>query len=250
MGQPLGAVPRRPPVLEVEDLSFQAGGAPILRGVSFTLGAGELVVVMGASGSGKTTLLRCLNRLVEPAGGHVRLDGTDTREIPPVQLRRRIGMVPQLPFMFDGTLRDNLERASDYSGVGLDDGEYARLLGDVGLDERLDRDARTLSVGQQQRVAMARALVSRPPVLLCDEPYAAVIGGALEVVAKRSVEHERKLGDHPDPATLTGMAAAGMGIVFVTHDAEQAGRIADRRLRLAHGRLEAMEDGGRRQAGA
>lgn len=234
MGQPAGGSPRRPLVLEVEGLSFDAGETAILREVSFTLDAGELVVVMGASGSGKTTLLRCVNRLVEPTSGHVRLDGTDTRAIPPVELRRRIAMVAQMAFMFDGMIRDNLERAADYSGAGLTEREYARLLSDVGLDEPLGRDARTLSVGQQQRVAMARALVSRPRVLLCDEPTA-----SLDRASALRLE-----------ATLTSLAAAGMGIVFVTHDVEQARRIADRRLRLEGGRLEAMEDGGRLEAGA
>ena len=234
MEQPAGGSPRRTPVLEVDGVSFDAGGTPILREVSFTLRAGELVVVMGASGSGKTTLLRCVNRLVEPTSGDLRLDGTDAREMPPVELRRRIAMVAQIPFMFDGTIRDNLERAAHYSGVVLAEREYAQLLSDVGLDEPLTRGARTLSVGQQQRVAMARALVSRPRVLLCDEPTASL---------------DRASALHLE-ATLSGMAAAGMGIVFVTHDVEQAGRIADRRLRLAGGRLVPMEDGGRLEPGA
>ena len=234
MGQPAGAVARRPPVLEVEDVTFEVGGTAILRGISFTLRAGELVVVMGASGSGKTTLLKCINRLLEPTSGRVRLEGTDARDISPVALRRRIGMVAQIPFMFEGTVRENLERAAEYGDVDLTGPEAARLLGEVGLDVGLERDARSLSVGQQQRVAVARALVPRPPGLLCDEPTASLDGPS-------SLHLE---------SALAGMAAGGMGIVFVTHDADQAGRIADRRLRLEAGRLAATGDGGRLEAGS
>ena len=231
MGHPRPGVPRRPPLLEVEDLSFEAGGARILRGVSFVLDPGELVAVMGASGSGKTTLLKCLNRLLEPGGGRARLDGIDVRDIPPVELRRRVGMVAQVPFMFDGTVRENLQRAADFGGIRPTGEELARLLADAGLDEDLERDAGSLSIGQQQRVAMARALVSRPSVLLCDEPTA-----SLDPASSLRLE-----------STLTGMSAAGVGIVFVTHDPAQAARIADRRLRLEDGRLHVMEDDDRRR---
>ncbi len=215
------AATRPAPLLEVEGLVFAAGARRVLDGVSFTLCAGELVAVMGASGSGKTTLLKCVNRLLEPDSGSIRLDGNDARAIPPVELRRRVGMVTQVPFMFEGTIGENLERAADYSGASLDDAESVRLLLSVGLDERLDRDAGSLSVGQQQRVAMARALVTRPRVLLCDEPTA-----SLDRASTLHLE-----------STLTAIATDGVGIVFVTHDAEQAHRIAVRRLVLEDGRL-------------
>ena len=218
---------RRAALLEVEGLTFEAGARPVLDGVSFALRAGELVAVMGLSGSGKTTLLRCINRLLEPDSGSIRLDGIDAREIPPVELRRRVGMVAQVPFMFEGTIAENLERAAGYSGAALEDAEAVRLLRSAGLDEPLDRDARSLSVGQQQRVAMARALVTRPQVLLCDEPTASL---------------DRASTSHLE-STLTAMAEGGVGIVFVTHDAEQAQRIAARRLVLENGRLTEQREG-------
>ena len=233
-GRLSGGVPRRPAVLEVEDLAFRAGDRTVLDAVTFALHPGELVAVMGASGSGKTTLLKCVNRLLEPASGSLRLDGADVRDIPPVELRRRIGMVAQMPFMFDGTIRDNLDRAADYSGVAIADRDYGRLLSDVGLDESLERDARRLSVGQQQRVAVARALVSRPSVLLCDEPTA-----SLDRVASLQLE-----------SALAAMADGGMGILLVTHDADQARRVADRRLLLEDGRIREPRDGRRHESGA
>ncbi len=101
----------------------------------------------------------------------------------------------------------------------------------MGLDEPLERDARSLSIGQQQRVAVARALVPAPSVLLCEEPTA-----SLDPASSRRLE-----------STLTELSAAGMGIVFVTHDPAQAARIADRRLRLEDGRLNAVDDDHRRE---
>jgi putative ABC transport system ATP-binding protein len=203
-------------LLEVEELCFEIGGLQVLHRVSFTLERGELAVITGASGTGKTTLLKCLNRLVEPCSGRIALSGMDTAGISPVELRRRIGMVWQTPFMFEGSVGENLRRAARFIGTSIDDEACSRLLERVAFDRALDADARTLSVGQQQRVAVARALVGRPQLLLCDEPTA-------------SLDRETSLRLE---STLREMCADGMTIVFVTHDAAQADRIADRTLLL------------------
>lgn len=213
----LGAVP----VLEVDDLSFDSDRGRILDRVSFRLQAGELAVIMGPSGSGKTTLLKCLNRLHEPTGGRVCLHGVDTTGIPPMLLRRRIGMVWQVPFMFPGTVGDNLRRAADYAETELSDDDRVSLLARAAFDGDPDADAGRLSIGQQQRVAVARALVGRPAVLLCDEPTA-----SLDQLTSLRLE-----------GTLREMCADGMAVVFVTHDGAQADRIADRRLLLEDGTL-------------
>ncbi len=218
---------RESTVLEVEDLCFEIAGLEVLHRVSFALKRGELAVVAGASGSGKTTLLKCLNRLVEPSSGQIALGGMDTAGMSPVQLRRRIAMVWQTPFMFEGSVGENLRRAAHYSGTTVDDATCSRLLERVAFDRASDADARTLSVGQQQRVAVARALVGQPRLLLCDEPTA-------------SLDRETSLRLE---STLREMCADGMTIVFVTHDAAQADRIADRTLRLE--RHELTEDGTR-----
>lgn len=208
-------------VLDVKELAFAAGGVRVLDGVSFALARGELAVVMGASGSGKTTLLKCLNRLLEPESGRITLNGVDTSALSPVDVRRSIGMVWQTPFMFDETVRENLRRAGEYSQSGVHEQAYSRLLDRVAFDGDPDADARKLSVGQQQRVSIARALVCQPLVLLCDEPTA-------------SLDHENALRLE---ATFRELCANGMSVVFVTHDAGQADRIADRTLVLADGTL-------------
>jgi len=212
-------------VLDVEDLSFHVAGRRIFEGLSFSLAHGELAVIMGASGSGKSTLLKCLNRLLTPSGGRVRLEGVDSAGISPTLLRRRIGMVWQVPFMFPGTVGENLRRAADYADTALSEDDCVRLLARTAFDGDPSADASRLSIGQQQRVAVARALVGRPAVLLCDEPTA-------------SLDHSTSLRLE---ATLREMCDAGMTVVFVTHDRVQADRVADRRLRLEDGTLSELD---------
>jgi putative ABC transport system ATP-binding protein len=203
-------------MLEVDGLSYAVAGTRILEGISFSLERGELMAVMGPSGSGKTTLLKCLNRLIEPTAGRVLLDGADTTSMAPVQLRRRIGMVWQTPFMFDGTVAENLRRAAELSASGVAEDVFGQLLRRVAFDGMGDAQARALSVGQQQRVSIARALACEPVLLLCDEPTAAL-------------DHDNALRLE---ATFRDLCAAGMAVVWVTHDRDQAGRIADRTMVL------------------
>ncbi len=216
-------------LLVADNLSVRAGDRCILDGASLSVAAGELVVVMGKSGAGKTTLLKSLNRLIAPSSGRVRLAGTDTAAIAPEALRRRIALVWQTPFMFDGTVGENLQRAAGYAQTTVDQQRCRRLLEQAAFDGDLKADARLLSVGQQQRVAVARALVAEPEVLLCDEPTA-------------SLDHETALRLE---SALREMSESGMAIVFVTHDATQADRIADRTLSLEHGKLLERDSGAR-----
>lgn len=220
-----GASPGDRALLSVERVSYEVGGVRVLTDVSFALARGELVAVMGPSGSGKTTLLKCLNRLLEPSGGRIILDGRDTGSMSPVELRRRVGMVWQAPLMFAGTVSANLSRAVELSGSGVEEGAFAALLRRVAFDGGLDVDARHLSVGEQQRVSIARALACQPALLLCDEPTAAL-------------DHDNALRLE---ATFRELCADGMTVVWVTHEAAQAERIADRTLLLAGG---AVRDAG------
>src|SRR5262252_4393655 len=124
-----------PAVLRAENLSRIVGSKTILSAVSFDVCAGELLGIVGPSGSGKTSLLRLLNRLDEPTSGTVSLDGQDYRQIPPRDLRRRVGMVMQRPFLFPGSVADNLRFGPRQRGENLTDERIEKLLAGVGLAE-------------------------------------------------------------------------------------------------------------------
>jgi putative ABC transport system ATP-binding protein len=189
----------------------------VLRDLSLVVGEGS-TVILGPSGSGKSTLLRLLNRLADPDGGQVRFRGSDVRDLDPLELRRRAVLVPQLPAPVPGSVADNVRFGPGLLGRRP---EPERFLGMAGLDGGFaERDAARLSVGEQQRVMLARALALEPEVLLLDEPTA-----ALDDAAKQGVER-----------TLAGLARqSGLSLVVVTHERAQAERLADRVVRLEDG---------------
>jgi putative ABC transport system ATP-binding protein len=193
----------------------------VLRGVDLEIAPGA-TAVLGPSGSGKSTLLRLLDRLADPDEGRVRFRGEDVRELDPLELRRRAVLVPQLPAPLPGTVADNVRYGPGLLGREVDPGPLLLM---AGLDGGFaDRDAGRLSVGEQQRMMLARALALEPEVLLLDEPTA-----ALDETAKEGIE--RALSE------LRGHA--GLSLVLVTHEAAQAERLAERVVRLADGRLQA-----------
>ncbi len=207
------------------------GGTAILRSVSVEFAAGVITAVVGPSGSGKSTLLRLLNGLEPATSGSIYLDGEDIEGIEVTRLRRRVGMIFQTPTMFDGTVEDNInssKRWANEEGAAEPVGEY---LGLVGLPEGIsDREASTLSVGEQQRVSMARCLVTSPEVLLLDEPTAHLDPAATNQILRLIRELTEKLG---------------LAAVLVTHDIESARMTAERAVVLIGGRI--VEEGSREE---
>jgi UDP-glucose/iron transport system ATP-binding protein len=191
---------------------------PRLDGVSLELGngaGGGVTVLQGPSGSGKSTLLRLLNRLEAPDAGTVRYRGADLASRDVLTHRREVGMVFQAPVLFPGTVADNLAVAQPADPPGA-------LLERAGLPTAfLTREAGTLSGGEAQRACVARALGTRPRVLLMDEPTSALDPDATAVIE----------------ALVRELAAEGIPIVLVSHDAAQAQRLGDRIVRLAEGRV-------------
>jgi ABC-type methionine transport system ATPase subunit len=207
--------------VKILGLRYSVGGAEILKGVDAVIPEGGITCVVGPSGAGKSTLLRAVNRLIEPTAGEVYLDGSPTSEMDPLVLRRRVGMVFQLPALFGASVEDAILYGARLAGKNADAG---RLLEMVGLDPLLKgRDPQTLSVGQQQRVSIARALALEPEVLLMDEPTS-----ALDEAARRRIEDLiRELN-----------ARLELTIVLVSHALNQVERVADRVVLLSAGRSE------------
>lgn len=209
-------------LLRTVDLGRQVAGKVIVSDVSFAVRTGELLGIVGPSGSGKSSLLRLLNRLDEPTSGTVFLDAQDYRLIPPRELRRRVGMVTQRPFLFPGDVALNLRFGPAQRGESLSDDEVTRLLEQVGLAGFAKQEVSVLSGGEQQRVSLARSLANRPEVLLLDEPTS-----ALDEESKLGIEELIKelVRDH------------GLTCVMVTHDRDQARRMCQRVVLLESGRL-------------
>lgn len=203
------------------------GPAPktILEDVSFYVEQGEVLAVVGASGAGKSSLLRLLNRLDEPTGGSVLLDGQDTKTIAPQVLRQRMGMVMQRPYLFPGTVAENIGFGPAQLANQLSTTEIASLLQQVGLLGYESRNVLTLSGGEAQRIVITRALANQPEVLLLDEPTS-----ALDEVAKTDVEILLE----------TLIRSRHLTCIWVTHDMAQARRMADRVLVLEAGKTKSF----------
>ncbi len=193
----------------------------ILSGLDLRVRKGELVTIMGASGSGKTTFLRLINRLSERDSGTILLNEKDIRDYNPMELRRKVGMVFQVPVVFRGSVRDNIAFGMKLHGDSIDLEPLAR---DSSIPEGLlDADAGQLSVGEKQRVCIARALANRPEVLLLDEPTSSLDAASAGKIEKllMNLRMER-----------------GLTMLWVTHERDQAERIGGRKFILRDGRLE------------
>jgi putative ABC transport system ATP-binding protein len=214
-----------PPALECRGVSAgyaERGIEPrvVVSGVSFELTTGGKLLFVGRSGSGKSTLLRVLNRLAEPLDGVVFHDGHPLSERDPLFLRQRVALVQQKPIVFEGTVRDNL-LVRRRGAPAPDDARLDAVLADVGLGpEFLDRGAETLSVGEQQRLCLARALDKEPSVLLLDEPTSSLDPESVGVVAD---------------LVLDLAARRSLALVVATHQPELARRIDAPALLFADG---------------
>ena len=198
--------------VQVKGVDLNYGSVPALRGVDLRIATGERVALIGANGSGKSTLLRVLHGLLKPSAGSVLRDGA-----------MRQAMVFQRPFALRITVLANVALALWLRGVRWRDAKEQALdaLGRVGLAGLALRNARALSGGQLQRLALARAWSLKPHVLLLDEPTA-----SLDPHAKREVE-----------ALMAEFAEAGMTLVFASHNLGQVKRLATRVVYMEQGRV-------------
>jgi putative ABC transport system ATP-binding protein len=194
----------------------------LVNDISVQVHVGEVVAVVGPSGSGKSSFLRLLNRLDEPTGGSVQLNGEDYRKLPPEELRRRLGMVMQAAYLFPGTVAENVGYGPLQRGRRLLAEQIDALLQRVGLSGYQGRDTSNLSGGEAQRVSIARTLANAPEILLLDEPTS-----ALDEDSAREVED----------LVLDIIRERRMTCVIVTHNNAQARRIAHRTMIIRNGKL-------------
>jgi osmoprotectant transport system ATP-binding protein len=211
---------------------YPGGSEAAVNDLTFTIPAGQICVLVGPSGSGKTTTMKMVNRLIEPTGGRVTIDGTDVMSLPAVELRRQIGyviqqvglfphltvaenvaVVPRLLRWKEQRVRDRVDELLDL--VGLDPATYRR------------RYPAELSGGERQRVGVVRAMAADPAVMLMDEPF-----GAVDPIRRDRLQNE----------FLRLQAKVRKTIVFVTHDVDEAIKMADRIAILQKGGILAQYD--------
>lgn len=209
------------PYLELHNVQKSFGLRPVLRSVSLTLDAGERLALLGANGAGKTTLLRILAGLTRPGGGRITIGGLDlcrqTREV-----QRTIGFVAHQPYLYDElSALENLQFFARMYGLRRPAERAERLLQRVGLGKRGRERAGTFSRGQLQRLALARALLHEPALLLLDEPETGLDQAGQALLAELLYEHQ----------------ARGGTLLFTTHDLEGAPGRSDRVAWLCQGRV-------------
>ncbi|SMF23738.1 tungstate transport system ATP-binding protein [Tistlia consotensis] len=207
--------------LELRDVCYEVGGARLIDGISLTIETGPRTLILGPNGAGKSLLLRLAHGLLRPSAGQVlwrnrKIAGAGRGP-------RRQAMVFQKPVLLRRSVRANLDHALALHRIGGEERRQRRreALQATGLSDRGDQPARSLSGGEQQRLALARAWALKPQVLFLDEPTS-----ALDPASTRAVEE-----------IVQALHAAGTKIVMTTHDLGQARRLADEVVFLNRGRL-------------
>jgi len=199
-------------MIEVKKLVKRFGLKTILRGLDFSVESGEFVALLGPNGAGKTTFLRILATLSRPSMGHVKVAG---HHLPheAAQVRAKLGVVSHLPLLYpDLTAEENLRFYGRMYGIGNMEARISEVLEMIGLDNRRKDLIRTFSRGMQQRLAIGRAVIHDPEVMLFDEPYTGLDQDASEM-----------LDD-----VLRSVAAEGRTVVMTSHDLARAEDLATR----------------------
>ena len=209
------------PVIQADNLGKSYGVTWALRGVRLEVGAGEAVAVFGANGAGKSTLLRLLATLSSPSCGTLQLMGRDAGQHPQL-VRAALGVLVQQSYLYaELTAAENLALYADLYGVTDGPQRVREVLADIGLSQVATRRVRTLSRGMQQRLALARAMIHRPALLLLDEP-----DSGLDAAGQRYLAHLLRAG-----------CRQGQAVVLATHRLDLGLEVCGRALILAGGRV-------------
>lgn len=208
------------PIVDLESVSVRVGATHILRDVSLTINEGDAIGIFGGNGAGKTTLLRLIATLIKPVAGTAAVFGVDVATDDRYDIRTRIGYVGHMPGLYpEMTLSENLAFVAH--AMEIDEAEVDRSLAAVGLAGASNRRAEVCSHGMQRRAEFARVLMTKPQLLLLDEPHSALDADAVELV---DALVDRTLG-------------AGGAAVLVSHDKERVLRVATEFAEISGGTL-------------
>lgn len=211
-------------LLEIRELSKSYGGIEVLRDISLDVATNDILALIGPTGSGKTTLLRLIDLLEKPTRGSITFHGMDVTRISEKKqskMRRKMAMVFQKPVMFKSSVYDNVAYGLKIRRDMDLNGKVTRAIRSVGLEGYERRDANTLSGGEMQRIALARALVVDPEILLLDEPTANLDPNSAAAIND----------------LISRLARNGMTIIMATHNMLQCLKLADRAALILNGHL-------------
>jgi putative ABC transport system ATP-binding protein len=211
------------PIILFDQVSLEIKGQLILDSISFAAEQGDIIGLAGPSGSGKTSLLRLMNLMRSPTQGLILYKNRNLTQFDPIRLRRQVGYVMQKPYLFDGTVQENLAYAYQVWGLAPDTPEILSYLDRVNLPTAiLDKTKNEMSGGEQQRVALIRSLLAKPKVLLLDE-----------VTASLDEENTILL----EQTILAERTAQSLTVFFISHQSEQLRRLASTVLYMKKGQL-------------
>ncbi|WP_434577561.1 ABC transporter ATP-binding protein [Thermoanaerobacterium thermosaccharolyticum] len=203
------------------NVGFSDSDDVILEDITLEIYMGHIYTIIGPSGAGKSTLIKLINRLIDATEGKILIDGNDIKNYDIIQLRRKIGMVFQQPYLFEGTVEDNIKYGPMLKGKRDVDVEYYLRI--VGLDKSYSKKkVDDLSGGEAQRISIARTLANEPEVLLLDEPTSALDSASTQVIEELVIDLKNKLN---------------LTFIWITHNMEQAKRVGDYTIFINKGRL-------------
>jgi heme exporter protein A len=208
-------------MIEIKKLTKQADNKLILRGVDLSIKKGETVAILGPNGAGKSTLLKVLATLIKPTSGLIKVNNMDLKKNH-IEIKKIMGYLPHSSLLYDHyTPLENLVFFGDIYGVKNVEQRAIALVKEVGLSFFLNEPVKNFSRGMIQRIAIARAIVHEPEILLLDEPHTGLDQGAIAILNN----------------VILSMKAKGTTTLMVTHDFKQAAEICDRIIIIKNGKI-------------
>jgi heme exporter protein A len=208
-------------MIEIKKLTKQADNKLILRGIDLSITQGETVAILGPNGAGKSTLLKVLATLIKPTSGLVKINGLDLKK-DHIEVKKMFGYLPHSSLLYDHyTPLENLAFFGNLYGVKDIENRARKLVNEVGLSFFINEPVKNFSRGMIQRIAIARAIIHEPKIMLLDEPHTGLDQGAINILNN----------------VVLSMKEKGCTTLMVTHDFKQAAAICDRIIIVKNGKI-------------